>query len=242
MNPQSAQHAPLDNTLHRDLRVAACGAVAGATTHYAPVIADELVHLVLEYPVCLMKDADTGRFGLYALLGFEEGENLYLHRGAWQARYLPLHFRRQPFVTIRTPGAEGDLGCPPRIAIDLNNSRVQMSEGERLYTEDGRETEYLLSARSLLERLTAGARSTQSFIGVLAGYDLIEPLRLDVALTTGTRRSYAGAYGINSDRLQTLPPDTLQRLHTLGYLQASYLLLASLGHIRKLIEMKTQRT
>ena len=69
----------LDKNKHRDLRVITDrGAEFGENTHLVPVIAEELHTLILEYPVCLLKNDDTGQFGLHALLGFEAGENLFL--------------------------------------------------------------------------------------------------------------------------------------------------------------------
>ena len=104
-----ANPVALNNKTHRDLRVITSrGAGFGENIHIVPVIADELGNLVLDYPVCLIKDPETGRFKMSALLGFDPGENLYLEGDRWNALYVPLHVQRQPFmVGYSAPGGAG---------------------------------------------------------------------------------------------------------------------------------------
>ncbi len=54
------------------------GAEYGENVHFIPVIADEVRALALAYPICFLKDNNTGQFGLNVLTGFEAGENLFL--------------------------------------------------------------------------------------------------------------------------------------------------------------------
>ena len=76
----------LNSNAHRDLRVIVKrGAEFGENTHLVPVVADELRSLVLEYPVIFVKDQESGRFNMCAMLGFEKGENLFLDGEEWDA-------------------------------------------------------------------------------------------------------------------------------------------------------------
>ncbi|MEO1246850.1 MAG: SapC family protein [Pseudomonadota bacterium] len=233
----------LDASDHRQLRVVTeRGALYGENVHIVPVIADELQSLVLDYPVALIKDAETGHFGLYALLGFEPGENLYLSENQWRASYVPLHVRRQPFMV----GLETDAGeqANPEnavITIDIDSKRVQANEGQALFTDDGRWSPYLEAVSKMLAKLMAGMKSTDAFIAHLAERDLLEPAQLNVTFADGEEKSYEGLYTVNDEKLSELDAGSLKELHDKGYLQACYLLLASIGHVQSLISLKNER-
>jgi len=232
----------LDNKTHKNTRViTGRGAEFGESIHLVPVIAAELNKLILEYPVCLIKDNDTGQFGLSALLGFEVGENLFLNKNKWEANYVPLHIKRQPFmVRINAP-----IGVKPStentvITINMDNTRVQESQGELLFDDKGNITPYMEEINNQLALLVNGMILTEDFIKTLSEYDLIEAVQLTVTFNNEDK-NFEGIYTINEDKLKLLSADILTRLHQKGYLQASYLLIASIGNIQKLIGLKRKR-
>ncbi len=235
-----ADNVMLSSDRHRGIRVITSrGADYGENVHFVPVIADELSSLVLEYPTCLIKNDDTGRFGLHAMLGFEPGENLFLNGDVWEGTYIPLHIRRQPFMVALT-GEEGEEPTPETtvITIDMDSKRVQESEGEALFNEDGSWTPYLQGVSELLSGLVPGLMRTDAFIAALEEHDLIEPAQLTVTFAGGEQRRFEGIYTVSEKKLGELEGDTLKDLQNKGYLQASYLMLASIGHVQKLIDRK----
>ena len=165
----------LNSNAHRDLRVVIKrGAKYGENTHLVPVVADELRSLVLEYPVILIKDKKSDRYSMCALLGFEQGENLFLDGEEWDAIYVPMHIRRQPFSLSYT--AEKDGRPDPAslvIAIDMDSKRVQDEEGERLFDEDGNQSDLLKNVNDLLAGVGTAASANDAFIDALAEHDLI---------------------------------------------------------------------
>lgn len=230
----------LDSNKHRNLRVITSrGAEYGENVHLVPVIADELSGLVLDYPVCLLKDEETGQFGLHALLGFDPGENLYLSGDKWDATYVPLHVKRQPFmVGIAANQGEEATSENAVITIDLDSKRVQQSEGEALFTEVGSRTAYLTAIDSLLAELMNGIKTTEAYVAAIAELDLIESAQVNITFANGDQRTYDGLYTINADKLNELSGEALEELNRKGFLQASYLLLASMGQLQKLIARK----
>ena len=50
------------------------------------------------YPIFLHKDPDSNDMQCIALLGFEQNENLFLTETGWDASYVPLMIKRQPFL------------------------------------------------------------------------------------------------------------------------------------------------
>ncbi|MBU2886393.1 SapC family protein [Gilvimarinus agarilyticus] len=230
-----ANLVPLDKSQHSDIKIITeRGAKYGENIHLAPIIATELRSLVLDYPCALMKDEQTGRFGLYSLLGFNSGENLFLQGNQWRASYIPLHMRRQPFVSV--PNQEDQNRG--QLLIDMDSTRISTDSGESLFNSDGSTTEYMQHIQQLLGSLMSGMQASHTFIENLSEQALLEPIKFDVAFANGDKQTYQGMYTINEDKLANLTGKNLQLFHERGYLNAAHYLLASLGHIRKLVDWK----
>ncbi|XPF94558.1 SapC family protein [Colwellia sp. RE-S-Sl-9] len=232
----------LDTNKHKNTRVIkGRGAKFGENIHLVPVVAAELNKLILEYPVCLIKDNETGQFGLSALLGFEAGENLFLNEEQWDANYIPLHIRRQPFmVAVNSPAGANPTPENTVITINMDNTRVQEAEGERIFDDEGNTTAYMNEVNNQLATLINGMIQTEAFIKILSKHDLIEAVQLTVSFNNEDKR-FDGIYTINEDKLKKLSTEVLTELHQKGYLQACYLLMASIGHVQKLIVLKRKR-
>ncbi|MGB5511303.1 MAG: SapC family protein [Woeseiaceae bacterium] len=233
----------LHSELHRNLRVVTKrGAEYGENTHIVPVVADELRNLALEYPVVLVKDNESGRFSMCAMLGFDQGENLFLDGDEWDAVYVPIQVRGQPFSLSYT--AEKDGKPDPTslvISLDMDSNRVQEEEGEKLFNEDGSGTPFLQRISNMLAEFRPAAASTEAFIDTLAKHDLVEAAQLDVQFPGGEKRRFEGLYTVHDEKLSKLEDDVLTDLYKRGYLQAAWLLLASIGNVRKLIMRRGRR-
>lgn len=215
------------------------GKAFGENIHYAPVVLSEIKHLVLDYPIFFMKDEETGQFGLHVLLGFYEGENLFLNDDTWQSNYLPLHIQRQPFFTGRN---KKDENSKPFIAIDVDSKRVQETEGEALFTEEGEATQYLQTVQKILGALNDGFTETNQFIETLLEKELIESAQLSIQFANQEEQQiYEGVYTVNADKLASLRGQDLEGLHKNGFLSACYLMLSSIGHVRKMIGWKNKQ-
>lgn len=230
----------LHSETHRKLRVIPTrGAEYGEKIQIVPVIGDELIKLVLDFPVYLLKNKETGQFSLNALMGFEPGENLFLQGEHWAASYLPLHMRRQPFL-LASSGEEKQTteNNEARIAIDMDSKRINESKGQAVFTEDGSKTPYLEDIIEVLKLLAMGIESTEVFISILVEHDLIEPTQLTVTFANGEKKSLGGIYTLNADKLDKLNGEVVAELHARGFLQACYMIAASMGQVTKMINMK----
>jgi hypothetical protein len=233
----------LNSEQHRDLRVVIKrGAEYGDNVHIVPVVADELRNLALEYPVILIKNKDSGRFEMVAMLGFDQGENLYLAGDQWDAIYVPVNIRRQPFALAYTAEKDGKPDLKSLvISLDMDSPRVGLEEGERLFNEDGTQTQFLEGANSILAGLGSTLASTEAFIEALQKHDLIKAAQIDVRFEDGKRRHFDGLHTVDDEKLNQLEGDVLQDMYKSGYLQGAWLLFASMGNIRKLFKRKTLR-
>src|SRR5450830_266803 len=114
----------LNNVDHKDLRVVTARGVAyGDGVMSALTFPDEFRTLQAHYPIVFRKLQDGGGFQALALFGFEEGENLFLEDGGWDAPELPLTIERQPFLI----GVDGeDL----MVHVDLDSPRIRRSDDD----------------------------------------------------------------------------------------------------------------
>jgi len=218
--------ALLNSQTHRTLCVqAGASARYGDNQRFVPVILGEFAHLAVHYPILLTKDQDTGQFFAGAMLGFDEGENLFLDSRGMET-YRPLNLQRGPFFT-----AGSDL------AIDLDSPRIDEA-GKPLFTESGEPTQYLQSIMALFRDLKPGLEVTKAFVQALTSLKLIEPIDVDLAFDDGSQRTLTGLYTINQAALRALPDAGVIDLFRRDYLQLIYLMLASLKQVPVLARRK----
>ncbi|WP_088330076.1 SapC family protein [Lacimicrobium sp. SS2-24] len=232
------QHVLLNKDHHRNLRVRTDrSAELGDNMMFAVTFVEELRTIQAHYPVFFQKDTE-GQFQCIALMGFEQGENLFLTEQGWDAHHIPILVERLPFLI----GLQQQNGNQDRVIhIDLDNPRVNETEGEALFDQLGSPTEYLQRVSALLEATHQGLEENKTFIAMLNELDLLESFSLDVELDNGSQHQLLGFYTINEDKLEKLSAPQLSMLHEKGYLQAVYMILASHSHLRDLIARKNQR-
>ncbi|AKC86909.1 SapC family protein [Pseudoxanthomonas suwonensis] len=224
----------LNNVDHRDLRVdTRHGVGLGDEVMYAPTFPDEFRNVQAHYPIVFHRDA-SGGFHPLALLGLQEGTNLFLEGERWDASYIPLSVQRQPFLI-------GISGGERVIHVDLDHPRVRSGAGEALFLDFGGNTEFLERIKSVLSALHDGILATPAFIEALLRHQLLESFVLDVQLDDGSHNRLAGFHTIDEARLQALDGAALERLARDGHLLPVYMVLASLSRFRDLIERTNRR-
>jgi hypothetical protein len=229
-------HALLNNIEHKHLRViGARGPAYGDAVMSALTFPAEFRELQAHYPIVFAKNGDAG-YDAIALLGFEQGENLFLGPDGWDAHYIPLSVERQPFLIGRGSGVDAEL----LIHVDLDSPRLSTTAGEPLFLSYGGTSEYLERVSRVLRTLHDGLGVSRDFIEALTHLELLESFVLDIELDDGSQNRLAGFHTIHEERLAALDPEQLGRLHAAGYLQAIYMAVASLSRFRDLIDRKNR--
>lgn len=224
----------LNNVDHKHLHVITSrGAEYGDNVMFAITFPAEFRDLQAHYPIVFRKTGDGVSFEALALLGFQEGENLFLDRNGWDACYVPLAIERQPFLI-------GNSGEELMVHVDLDSPRLSATEGEPVFLAHGGTTEYLERVNSTLLTIHQGLQSMPGFVAALLEHELLESFVLDIELDDGSQNRLAGFYTVNEERLGALGGNALERLHKAGYLQAIYMAVASLSNFRALIERKNR--
>ena len=237
-----ARHVLLNNVEHKSLRVITTRSAAlGDGAMSALIVPAEFRNVQASYPIVFQKRSDTGQFQPLALFGFETGENLFLTAAGWEASYIPLSVERQPFLIGGQREVPQGATAQLVVHIDLDSPRVSSTEGEALFLEFGGSTEFLNRASSQLYQLHAGVAATPPFVDALLALDLLESFVVDVELKDGSRHRFAGFYTVNEERLRALDSQSVATLHSQGFLEPLYMVVASTVHFRDLIDRRNRR-
>ncbi len=234
-----SNHQILNNAQHADLRVHThADAALGDAAMAALVVPDEFRKVQAEYPILFKRDAGSGSFSAMALLGFENGENLYLSNGKWDARYRPLSMAIQPFLVGRPADGEGE----GQVHVDMDHPRISTSgEGTRVFDETGQPTPFLETIAEMLGSLHVGYERSAGFYAALERHELLEPFSLEVPLSDGSKHSLVGFHIVNEETLRALDADALADLHGEGHLMPLFMAIASLSHLSGLAARKDAR-
>lgn len=234
-------HVLLNYVDHKDLRVRTDrSAIFGDNVNFALITLKELKKAKYTYPLFFQKDNRTGRLFLSALFGFYEGDNLFLTDSGWDEVYIPSSVLRQPFLIGQAAGNSG-ANSQRVVYIDIDHSRVNTQEGERLFFDGGEPTPFLTGMAQLLEELHQGIVVTDQFIDLLTEYNLLESLNLTVTFNEYKQYELKDLFTINEDVLAALSAESIYHLFKTGALDSIYSILYSQQNIAKLIETKKQQ-
>jgi hypothetical protein len=186
-----------------------------------------------DYPLFLMKHAQTGRFTLCALFALEGERSWYMLSGGWQATYLPEALLRHPFFLAPPEDTDAVLG----LAVEESSPRLHDREGDALFGADGQPTATATRVADKLSRHRDDLDAAAAFTAALAAEAVIRPLSLRLRFADGRENQVEGLYGIGADALAGLPDAAVLRLHRAGHLQAAHVMMASANQLYRLQQL-----
>lgn len=223
---------PVNVAHHKDLSVK-----TGATYRFAknvnsvPLTAIEFGQAAGEYPIVF---AGTGDAVMPAvILGAQQTENLFIDEaGAWQGRYVPAFVRRYPFVFSSDEAGKNFI-----LHIDESFEGCNREgRGERLFDNDGQQTQYLRSILSFLQDYQARFTRTREYCNRLKTLGLLQPMQAQFNLNSGERRSLSGFMTVDREKLKAIASEDLTAMFANDELECTYLHLHSLRHFGNMIE------
>lgn len=228
----------LNNVDHHDLRVVTRhGPEFGDAVNQVMVFPTEFESLQRDYPMVFRKSVE-GPLRPVALLGLSRGENLFLDgKGGWRAGTIPALLQRGPF-SIAAPGEDGG---EPMIRIDLDHPRVSRSEGAPIFLPQGGNSPFLESMTGVLRTIYAGHGLLDPLVSAFEATGLLKPVNLEVRVGETEVYAVSDALTIDRERLAALGGGELADLHRKGFLQAAFLLAASLGNLQRLANLKNRQ-
>lgn len=239
------QLKPLNREEHRSLRFSAKQPYHfAADMMVSPIVAGEAAMIAREYPIVFARAADDVPL---ALLGVKEGVNAYVRpSGHWMARYIPAHVRRFPFMLANSTSPDKLNGKRAfTIMIDTAAPHFSSEQGEALFTPTGEPTAVLLKVQEVLTNLQHDTERTRKLVHALdAAGLLIERVLQAKPKNGGKPLALKGMRVIDTTKLATCAPDTLQALNRSGALMLIYAHLISLANLQDgpLLQNRTEST
>jgi hypothetical protein len=218
---------PVNRQRHGNLSVRTGGNYNFAKqVNSVPLMAAEFQNASAEYAVVFAGEGD--QVIPVVLLGVRDSENLFVGPdGAWTGRYLPAFIRRYPFVFSSTGDGQNFTLCVDEDFEGCN----QEGRGERLFDNDGEQTQYLRGVLGFLQAYQVQFQRTQAFTQRLVALNLLEAMQARFTLRSGKVLTLTGFQAVNRERLKALTGEQLGELARYDDLELIYLHLHSLRHL-----------
>lgn len=230
------QFEAIDKQIHGNLKVKPINNVNHLNEKSnAIIVAEEIVDILGDAPIVLLKDAQTGVFKLSAIYGLAKDENLFINtEGAWLGNYIPVTFNMEPFgISIGEDKID-------RIKINVNSGCISNTEGHTLFDE-GQESKYLTNMRQQLESIIDASLQTDNFMRELVNHNLLAEFKVILETEGGEKRELADLYTINTEELAMLSQEDLTQFHKMNYLGPIYGMQQSIKQFRKLVKLHNNR-
>ena len=192
-----------------------------------------------EYPLVFVNSGNDEQgkpqIAPIAVFGLSTEGNLFVDGTSWRGRYMPAVLRAYPFCTARV-NEERIAVC-----IDASWSGLSETEGEPLFTADGKPTAMMDAAQQQLETLEAEIQRTRLACQRLVELDVLRDMRFDATFPDGRKHSVDGFLTVDQERMKAQSDATVLDLHKqglMGLIQAHWI---SLGNMRTLLEWHVQR-
>lgn len=231
---------PLNRNEHKDLRLKAVPNVKfAARAHSVPLTGAEFPIAARDVPI-LFAGQSMDDAGPMALLGLRQNENLLVdENGHWaQGVYVPAFVRRYPFILAEKPaGTEGDDFT---VFLDESFEGFDKEEGERLFKEDGSDSEMLTNAVGFLGEFQQHVTRTHWFMDQLRKHELLEPRNIRLE-KDGNAINLNGLFVVNEEKLRQIDEKTAHDFLKEGVMGWIYAHLLSLPNIDRLAQRLDQR-
>jgi hypothetical protein len=231
---------PLNRNQHKDLRLKGIPSLKfAAVAHSVPLTGAEFPVAARDVPI-LFAGQSMEEAGPMALLGLRQNENLLVdEHGQWApGMYVPAFVRRYPFILAEKPeGAEGDDFT---VFLDEAYEGFGSEEGERLFKEDGSDSEMLANAVGFLGEFQQHVVRTHWFMDQLRKHDLLEPRNIRLE-KEGNAINLNGLFVVNEEKLRQLDEKTAHEFLKEGVMGWIYAHLLSLSNIDRLAQRLDQR-
>ena len=203
-------------------------------TNMASIMIHEFSRAASIYPIVFVEDKTQDVFKPVVLLGFEEGENLFVNEeNKWKASYIPAIIRRYPFAL-----AKADDNGKFTVCIDEESDFVNEIEGQELFDGD-KPAEVMERVKKYLAELQQMDAFTNEFCKFMSNKNMFTPLNMKIRVNNEIK-NVSGAYIINEERLNSLSDETYLEMRNKKYIPVVYSQLSSLSQIERLMGFKDE--
>lgn len=244
---------PLNRSEHKELRLKGIPNVKFAmNTHSVPLTGAEFAVAARDLLIVFAGN-DVNDAGPIALLGLRKDENLFVDsEGRWEEGvYIPAFVRRYPFVLAEKPtnaGATAATDADDQLTVFLDEQYEGFSktEGERLFKDDGTDTDLLTNAVKFLGEFQQNIVRTRWFMQQLSAHDLLEPRNVSLRKEgkdgeEGRSINLNGLFVVNEEKLRALDDKVAAEFAREGVYGWIYAHLVSLANIDRLAHRLERR-
>ena len=217
---------PLNREQHKNLRLKRITDYSFSSgSNSLPIAGIEFFEASRSMAVLFRKGSDDNFFPLVILSLNNEGHEMVDEEGKWkQGVYIPSFIRRYPFA--QTSGGS--------LSFDADSGAFSEEEGERLFTEEGKNTQVLDEIISFLEYYSAAMRHTDKFCKALKERDLLTPFDVQVGANTPNPVRVGGLYAVDNNKFGKLYGKVLDEWFKEGWIAWVFAHMHSLGALRSL--------
>ncbi|MFM8332308.1 MAG: SapC family protein [Candidatus Methylumidiphilus sp.] len=223
---------------HGELKIGAAPDQSfAAKTNSVPLTGVEFAEAGKEYPIVFSR-AGENTFSPVAVLGLENGENLFLdENAAWKASYIPAFVRRYPFVL----GENAENPSQPWVCVDESCPWLGNDTGEPLFI--GKQpSAYMKQVLEFLTDYNLQSQRSMAFCRKLQDWGLFKENQVQATTPEGKSYTLSGLWVIDENALRQLEADKIQELFKTGELAWIFFHLSSLTNFRRLTERKNAKS
>lgn len=200
-----------------------------ASTNSVLLAGSEFAEASRDYPIVFV-GKEGGPFTAAVLVGLADKENLLVDtKGVWETgTYIPAFIRRYPFVLAGSEDAESLTVC-----VDESYSGLGETAGQSLFTDDGKETEYLTNVVEFLRLFHNEMKRASSFATRLSELAILTPKIITVE-RDGQKFTLDGLWVVDENKLNALDDEKTLSLARSGELGLIYAHLLSLNNVARL--------
>ena len=204
-----------------------------------PILATEISFAAAEFPVIFSPTNVEGEYIPLAVMGLKEGQNLLLNeKNMLTTRYVPAFIRRYPFVLGGAQGAEVMAVC-----IDEGSKSVIQdgSKGQRLFKEDGTNSDYLNEVIEFQKDYQSRTEMTRTFCKKLHELGLLEPMAANISIKAKEeiKLNLGGFFVVKRENLKAISDADALDLFKKDGLELIYSHMNSLANFNRLIDAMT---
>jgi hypothetical protein len=227
----------LNRTLHADLTISPSPNRFRFAADLLTVMlaTSEFYDASRQYPIVFTISPEK-RVQCVALLGFQEGENLFVDKdGQWDGRYIPAYLRRYPFITT-DENTEGKA----TVCFDETFDGFNRQGGTPLF-RNGEPSEKLAEIQSFLQNYLLLLKQSWLFGDMLLEKGLLREISATANLVNGQMYGLSGIYVVDEKKLSLLSDDEVTTMFRDGSLPLVYAHLLSLRNLPELADRKGTR-
>ena len=168
-----------------------------------------------------------------AIMGLQEGQNLYCQEEPFPSQVIPLGFGNAPFAITATDDSREQFA----VLVDEESSLLSETAGERVFTDDGNKTEYMESRIEGLVQAAQQNHQTQEITKYLTEKGLLTTQQIQLQHSPdGRRYNIDGIHVVDEKKFNELSNEDFLDMRSRGLVALVYAHLNSLQQLRRVSE------